>query len=214
MTPQNGCPSSLEELSLILANNPNRPDEGPAKEAKIPCQSLYQRHGRQFAICKWWQQLRFFFYCVFLGLMFLGSSMAGLSQFPWEDSTFGQKLVTLLMTLPYNIFGIWMFIVAVAIWIDPHQLKFDGNDTLILQSLGRRQRIAIKSIETIILRKVEADDRGDDALGIRVKFSRGKLRLCGFGEREEFLKVLKITNPTIIVETDFLPTPQLGCSGQ
>jgi hypothetical protein len=110
--------------------------------------------------------------------------------------------MTLLMPLPHAIFGIWMLVAAVATWTDPYQLKFDSNGGVILQSLIRRQRRAIMNVEAVVLARQENDDRGDDAMGIRIKFSGSKLRLCRFAEREEFLNALKIANPTIVVETD------------
>ena len=56
--------------------------------------------------------------------------------------------------------------------------------------------------EGIVLGGQDNAARGEDAVGIRIKFSGNKLRLCRYAEREECLNALKIANPAIIVETD------------
>jgi hypothetical protein len=186
---------------MILANNPKGPEESPTEKAWCSGESLHHKTVQQFTVRKWWHTPLLSLYGMVFGLAFLGFPMAALSQFPWDDSTIGQKLMILLMASPHSIFGVWMFVVAAATWTDPHRLKFDGNGGIILQSVVRRRRTAIKDIKTVVLAKQENDDRGDDALGIRIKFSGSKLRLCRFTEREEFLKALKVANPAIVVET-------------
>jgi hypothetical protein len=71
-----------------------------------------------------------------------------------------------------------------------------------LQSVLRRQRVVIKGIKTVWLAKQDNDERGDDALGVRVKFSVSMLRLCRFAERDEFLNALNAANPVIVVKFD------------
>ena len=186
---------------MILANIPKEPEEGPTEMFWRLGESLHHTTVRQFIVRKWWHTPVGSLGAMTIGFAFLAVQMAGLSQFPWDDSTIGEKLMILLMPLPHSIFGVWMFVVAIAIWTDPYQLEFDGNGGLILQSVVRGQRTAIKDIATVVLVKQENDDRGDDALGIRIKFSSSKLKLCCFAERGEFLNALKVANPAIVVET-------------
>ena len=187
---------------MTLTSVPRGPAKNPSENAGRLGERPHNRVVRQFTARKWWHTPIASLTAMTIGFAFLAAPMAGLSQFPWDDSTTGEKLMMLLMPLPHSIFGVWMFVVAVAAWADPHQLKIDANGGLILQSLVRRQRTAIKNIETVVLAKQENDDCGDDGLGIRIKFSGNKLRLCRFAEREEFLNALRVANPTIVVETD------------
>lgn len=187
---------------MILANTPKGPEESPTEKAGRLGESLHHRTVQQFIIRKWWHtpigSLRFMGF----GLFFLIGITGTLASFPWDDSTVVQRLAIVLFVSPHSFFTIWIFIVAIATWADPYKLKFDHNGGLILQSLARRRRTAIKDIETVVLAKQENNERGDDELGIRIKFSGSKLRLCRFTEREEFLKALKVANPAIVVETD------------
>jgi hypothetical protein len=53
-----------------------------------------------------------------------------------------------------------------------------------------------------VFAKQENDELGGGAMGIRIKFSGGKLKLCRFVERDEFLNAFKAASPAIGVETD------------
>ena len=186
---------------MTLANTQQGPEQGPTEKTWRLGENLHHGTVLQFTVFRWWHTPLLSLYSMALGLALLGVPMAALSQFPWDDSTFGQKLMILLMTSPHNISGVWMLVMAVATWTDPHMLKFDGNGGLILQSVVRRRHKAIKDIKTVVLAQQKNDERGDDTLGIRIKFSGSKLKLPFFAEREEFLKTLKAVHPAIVIET-------------
>jgi hypothetical protein len=135
------------------------------------------------------------------GLVFSSASVMAFSQFPWDDSILWQKLMILLIASPHGLFGISFVVGSVTIWFDPCKLIFDGKGGLILRSVVRVRRIDIEDIEAVIIaRQPNGEDRSD-APDIRTKFSRGKLKLSRFAEREEFLKALKAVHPAIVVET-------------
>jgi len=188
-------------MSMILANTPKGPEEGPAEKAGRLDGSLHHKTVRQFAINKWWHTLFLSLFSIAFGLGFSSPPMIAFLQFPWDDSTFGQKLIILLFAPLQSFFGIWIFIDAVAAWWAPNTLTFDGNGVLILQSLARRRHVVINDIRKVVLAKQNDGESNDDALGIQTKFSNGKLKLCRFAEREKFMNALKAANPTIVVET-------------
>ena len=186
---------------MTLANTPQGPAKAPTEKVWRLGESLHHRTVRQFTINKWWHTLLLSLFGMAFGLGFLSPPMIAFLQFPWDNSTFGQKLMVLLFAPLQSFFGIWIFIDAVAAWWAPNTLTFDGNGALILQSLARRRHVVINDIRKVVLAKQNDGESNDDALGIQTKFSNGKLKLCRFAEREKFMNALKAANPTIVVET-------------
>jgi hypothetical protein len=197
-----GVASSSEEVSMTLTNIPQGSEKGQTEKAWRLGESLNHRTVRQFTVCKWWHTPLRSVGFLTMGLLWLFAATFCLAPFPWDDSKLWEKLVMVLMISAHSLFCIALFIESVATWADPYKLIFDGKGGLILQSAVRRRRTAIKDIKIVVLAKQDNHERGDDALGIRTKFSGSKLRLCRFAEREEFLKALKVSNPAIVVETD------------
>jgi hypothetical protein len=187
---------------MTLTNTP----QGPAKDSTEKVWrlggSLHHQTVQQFTVREWWHTPISSLGFTALGVFFSIGVTGTLASFPWDDSTVVQRLIIELFVSPLSFFTFWMFVAAIATWTDPHKLKFDDNGDLILQSVLRRQRAAIRDIKTVLLTKQDDDERGDDALGIRVKFSGSKLRLCRFAERDEFMKALKAANPVIVVKFD------------
>ena len=136
-----------------------------------------------------------------IGLVLSGTSVTALLLFPFDDSTFGKKLVVLVVALFYGFVGIRCHKASIIKWTDPHKLMLDEDGDLILRGLVRDQYTAIKDITTVVLAQKEDGKDSDDALGIQTKFSGGKLMLPLFSEREPFLKALKAIHPAIVVET-------------
>lgn len=186
---------------MILANNPKGPEESPTEKAGRLGENLHHRTVQHFTVRKWWHtpllSLRFMAF----GLVFSAGLMIVLSQFPWDDSTFWQKLMTLLIASVHGSADICMLVVSVLIWADPYKLILDGDGGLILRGVALDRYTALEDIKTIVLAKQENGERGDDAPVICIKLSRGKLKLLRFAEREEFLKALKAVHPAIVVET-------------
>ena len=167
--------------------------------------SLHYKSARRFAIGKWWQTpLRS---AVYAGIGMLWSAMAVImiATFPWDDSTVEQKYGMLFFWLPCFLIchgpgAVLSFTFAVRTWADPYTLSFDHKRGLVLQSVVHDRLIAIKDIRAVVLQQ-KNDENSSNALGIRTKFLRGKLKLPLFVEREEFLNALKAANPAIVVET-------------
>ncbi len=186
---------------MTLANTQQEPEEYSTEMARHLRQSPYLKTVQQFTVRKWWRTPIDSLGLLAFGLTWLICIMASLALFPWDDSTMVQRLAIELIFFPYSLVAIWIFILSAITWTDPYRLKLDGNGGLILRSVVRDRRIAIKDIKTVVLVKRENDERGDDALGIRIKFSDGKLNLCHFSEREEFLKALEAAHPAIVIES-------------
>lgn len=184
---------------MTLAIFPNA-ENGPAKKAGRRDQRLHPNVVQQFTVRKWWHTPISSLKCVTFGLFYLIGVSGTLASFPWEDSTVVQRLTIVLFVSPHIFFTLWIFVAAVATWTDPFKLKFYDNGDLVLHSVLRRRHAAIKDLKTVSLTKQDIYERGDDMLGIRVKFSGSMLRLCRFAEREEFLKALKVANPAVVVE--------------
>ena len=186
---------------MTLTNTPQGPVKDSTEKFWRLGESLHHRTVQQFTINKWWHTPLYSLYFMAIGLLFSGVSMIAFSKFPWDDSIFLEKLMTLLIASPHGFFGIRIIIVAVAAWTDPYALTLDGNGGLILQSLVRDQYTVVKAITTVVLAQKENGEECCDALCIRTKFSNGKLKLPRFAEREEFLKALKAVHPAIVIET-------------
>lgn len=164
-------------------------------------ETLGQRSSGHFTIRKAWHTLRVSAVVLTMSLWLSIGPMAILSSFPWDDSTFGDKLFMILICSPHSLSSIWLFIVSVMVLTDPHKLKFDSNGSLILRSLVRDQRVTIKDIRTIVLTQKEDGEDDGDGPSFWTKFSGGKLMLLPFAEREEFLNALKAANPAIFIGT-------------
>jgi hypothetical protein len=186
---------------MILANTPKGPEEGPTEKAGRLGENLHHRTVQQFTVRKWWHTPLFSLYYMAIGLLFSGASMIAFSQFPWDDSTFWQMLMILLIASPHGLFSIGILVASIVIWANPYKLIFDGKGGLILRSVVRAQRIAIEDIKAVVLARQQNGEESADAPDICTKLSRGKLKLSRFAEREEFLKVLKAVHPAIVVET-------------
>jgi hypothetical protein len=176
-------------------------DHDPINNFECSGETLGQRTSGHFTIRKAWHTLLNSAGGLTMSLWLSIGPMAILSSFPWDDSTFGDKLIMILICSPHSLFSIWLFIVSVMIWTNPYKLKFDSTGSLILRSLVRDQRFTIKDIRTVVLAQKEDGEDSGDALSIRTKFSGGKLMLPPFAEREEFMKALKSFHPAIVVET-------------
>jgi hypothetical protein len=187
---------------MTLTNIPQESRKGPTVKFWRFGGSLHHKTVQQFTVRKWWHTPISFLKFMSFGLLFLIGVSGVLASFPWDDSTVLQRLTIELFVSPHILATIWIFVAAIATWTDAYKLKFDDNGDLILQSVLRRQRVLIRDIKTVLLAKQDDHERGDDALGIRVKFSGSKLRLCCFAERDEFLKALKAANPVIVVKFD------------
>jgi hypothetical protein len=185
---------------MVLANNPKGPEEGPTEKVGRLGGSLHQATVCQFAPRKWWHTPIESLLPMAFGLFAMIDIMGALTSFPWGDSTVERRLVIVLTVSPFSVLIGWIFILSVMTWTDPHRLKLDGNGGLILQSAVRDRRIVIKDIKTVVFAQQENDESGGDALGIRIKFSSGKLKLYRFAEPVEFLKALKAANPSILME--------------
>jgi hypothetical protein len=185
---------------MVLANIPKGPEEGPTEKVGGLGGSLQQGTVCQFAPRKWWHTPIESLMPMAFGLFVMIDTMRALASFPWGDSTVERRLAIVLMVSPFSVLIGWIFILSVMTWTDPHRLRLDGNGGLILQSAVRDRRVVIKDIKTVVLAQQENGENGGDALGIRIKFSGGKLKLYRFAEREELLKALKAANPTILVE--------------
>ncbi len=185
---------------MTLANTPQGHSKNPTKKVCRLGGSLHPKAVQQFTVRKWWHTLISSLKLMAFGLLFMIAVTATLASFPWDDSTPVQRMVFTVIISPHILATLWLFVAAIATWIDPYKLKFYDNGDLILQSVIRRRRAAINEIKTVLLSKQDNDGRDDDVLGIRVKFSGGMLRLCRFTEREEFLKALKVANPATVVK--------------
>jgi len=185
---------------MVLANSPKGPEEGPTEKVGRLGGSLHQGTVCQFAPRKWWHTPIESLLPMAFGLFVMIDTMGALASFPWGDSTVERRLTIVLTVSPFSVLIGWIFILSVMTWTDPHRLKLDGNGGLILQSAIRDRRVVIKNIKTVVLAQQENGESCGDALGIRIKFSGSKLKLCRFAEREDFLKALKAANPSISVE--------------
>lgn len=186
---------------MTLTNTPQGPEESSTEKAWRLGESPHHRTARQFNINKWWNtpisSAGFMAYC----LLSLVTITGILVSFPWDDSTFVQKLMMVLMVSPHGFASILTLVLSVTTWADPYKLIFDSKGGLILRSVMRARRIAIEDIKAVVLARQQNGEESADAPDICIKLSRGKLKLPRFAEREEFLKVLKAVHPTIVIET-------------
>ena len=161
---------------MTLTSIPRGSAKNPSENAERLGERPHTRVVRQFTARKWWHTPLASLAAMTIGFAFLAAPMAGLSQFPWDASTTGEKLMDAAHALtPHYLRSVACLSWPWRAWADPHQLKIDANGGLILQSLVvpriaiediriRRQRTAIKNIETVVLATQENDDRGDDGL--------------------------------------------------
>ena len=186
---------------MILANNPKGPKESPTEKAGRLRESLHHRIVQQFIVRKWWHTPLLSLCFMAFGLVFSVASVVAFSQFPWDDSTFWQKLIILPIASLHGYGGICLVVGSVLIWADPYKLILDGDRGLILRGVALDRYTTLEDIKTIVLAKQENGERGDDAPDICIELSCGKLKLPRFAEREKFLKALKAVHPAIVVET-------------
>lgn len=186
---------------MTLTNTPQVSEKDPTKKAWRLGENLHHRTVRQFTISKWWHTPLSSAGFLAMGLLFLIGVTGCLVSFPWDDSKLWEKLVVAIMVSPHSLACLGLFIASIVIWADPYKLIFDGKGGLILRSVVRARRVAIEDIKAVVLARQQNAEESADAPDICIKLSRGKLKLCRFAEREEFLKALKAANPAIVVET-------------
>ena len=202
MTLKMDAAGESEEVFMTLANVPMGPGKYPSKKTKRLGGDPHHGTVRQFTISKWWHtpisSAGFMAYC----LLSLVAITIVLGSFPWDDSTFVQKLMMLLVVSPHSFACILTFVLSFTTWADPYKLILDGKGGLILRSMVRARRIAIEDIKAVVLARQQNGEESADAPDICTKLSRGKLKLSRFAAREEFLNALKAVHPALVVETD------------